>query len=81
VKRLPCREDSGSSGRVGGRGGVALHDLAPTYLSDLVLPYILYLQVRYSPKTLLSLEFLSKQLEAELSPIGLHFYGMVCLSM
>ena len=31
--------------------------------------------------SLLSLEFLSKQLEAGLSPIELHFYGMICLSM
>jgi hypothetical protein len=43
-----------------------------------------YLHVRYGHKTqasLLSLEFLSKQLEAGLSPIELHFYEMVCLSM
>ena len=31
--------------------------------------------------SLLSLEFLSKQLEAGLSPIELNFYGMVYLSM
>ena len=29
----------------------ALHGLAPTYLSDLVLSYILYLHVRYGHKT------------------------------
>ena len=59
----------------------ALHGFAPNYLSDLVLPY---LHIRYGHKTqasLLSLEFLSKQLEAGLSPIELHFYGMVCLPM
>jgi hypothetical protein len=58
----------------------ALHGLAPTSLSDLVLPYI---PTRHGHKTqaLLSLEFLSKQLEAGLSPIELYFYGMVCLSM
>ncbi|CDQ61741.1 unnamed protein product [Oncorhynchus mykiss] len=31
--------------------------------------------------SLLSLEFLSKQLKAGHSPIELHFYGIVCLSM
>ncbi|CDQ70230.1 unnamed protein product [Oncorhynchus mykiss] len=38
-----------------------------------------YLHVRYGHKTqasLLSLEFLSKQLETGLSPIELHFYGI-----
>ena len=43
-----------------------------------------YRQVRYSHKTLaslLSLEFLSKLLEAGFSPIELHFYGIVCQSM
>jgi hypothetical protein len=43
-----------------------------------------YLHIRYSHKmqaSLLSLEFLSKQLEAGLSPTELNFYGMVCLSM
>jgi hypothetical protein len=62
----------------------ALHGLAPTYLSDLVLPYITTRTLRYGHKTqasLLSLEFLSKQLEAGLSLIELHFYGMVCLPM
>ena len=42
-----------------------------------------YLHVRYGHKTQasqLSLEFLSKQLEAGLSTIELAFYGMVCLS-
>ena len=64
----------------------ALHGLAPTYLSDLVLiwSYIPTVHIRYGHKTqasLLFLEFLSKQLEARLSPIELNFYGMVCLSM
>ena len=54
----------------------ALHGLAPTYLSDLVLPY-----GHKTQASLLSLEFLSKQLEAGLSPIELHFHGMVCLPM
>ena len=43
-----------------------------------------YLHVRYGHKTqasYLSLDFLSKQLEAGLSPIELHFYGMACLPM
>ena len=44
----------------------------------------LYLHVCYVHKTqasLLSLESVSKQLEAGLSPIEIHFYGMVCLSL
>uniref|UniRef100_A0A8K9Y514 Reverse transcriptase domain-containing protein n=1 Tax=Oncorhynchus mykiss TaxID=8022 RepID=A0A8K9Y514_ONCMY len=56
----------------------ALHGLAPTYLSDLVLTYIptrtLWSQ---DAGLLISLEFRSKQLEAGLSPIKLHLYGMV----
>jgi hypothetical protein len=38
------------------------------------------LHIRYGYK-MQALEFLSKQLEAGLSPIELNFYGMVCLSM
>ena len=62
----------------------ALHGLAPTYLSVLVLLYIPTVHIRYGHKTqasLLSLEFLTKQFKAGLSPIKQHFYGMVCLSM
>ena len=56
-----------------------LHVLAPTYLSNLVLLYIPTVPRRKA--SLLSLEFRIKQLEAGLSPIELHFYVMICLSM
>jgi hypothetical protein len=56
-----------------------LNGLAPTYLSDLVLLYIPTCTLLYGHKmqaSLLSLEFLSEQLEAGLAPIELHFYRM-----
>ena len=57
----------------------ALHGLAPTYLSDLVRKIG---RLRSQDAGLLIVpRFLSKQLEAGLSPIELHFYGMVCLPM
>ena len=49
-----------------------------------IWPCHTYLHICYGHKTqssLLSRDFLSKHLEAGLSPIELHFNGMVCLSM
>ena len=60
----------------------ALHGLVPTYLYDLVLPYIPTRTLRSQDAGLLIVPRISsKQLEAGLSPIELHFYGMVCLPM
>ena len=60
----------------------ALHGLAPTYLSNLVLSYIPTRTLQSQDAGLLIVpRFLSKQLEAGLSPIEFHFYVMVCLPM
>ena len=57
-----------------------LHGLASTYLSN--LPYIPTRTLRSQDTGLLIVPRISKQtLEAGLSPIELHFYGMVCLPM
>jgi hypothetical protein len=52
---------------------------ARSYLSFRFGPAFTYLHVRYGHKTqasLLSLEFISKQLEAGLSPVELNCYGI-----
>ena len=65
-----------------GIGGIITY--CTKYICTVVKPYAMVPALRYGHKTqasLLSLEFLSKQLEAGLSPMELHFYRMLCLSM
>ena len=61
----------------------ALHGLAPTYLSDLVLLYIPTLTLRSQDASLLIVPRISKQTAGgnAFPYIELHFYGMVCLPM